>query len=211
MKPLAIFGYNGFARETADIAADLGYTDVIYVVESIVDTSNHKLILESDIHQIVGTHQFSIGVGDGNIRKLIFDKFPNLNFCNLIHPSVTMAQELRSHIATCRGAIFAAGVRLTNSILVSDFVVLNLNVTVGHDSVLNSFVSVMPGANISGNVNLMPFAYVGTGATILQGKDVDNRLVIGERSVVGAGSLVRQSVEPGSTVVGNPARELKRI
>ena len=43
-------------------------------------------------------------------------------------------------------------------------------------------------------------ASIGSGATLLGG------IVIGEKAVVGAGSVVTTDVPPGSTVAGNPAR-----
>ncbi len=46
-------------------------------------------------------------------------------------------------------------------------------------------------------------ASIGTGATILCG------IVIGERAVVGAGSVVTRDVAPGLVVAGSPARPLR--
>ncbi|MGA2018378.1 MAG: acyltransferase [Opitutaceae bacterium] len=48
-------------------------------------------------------------------------------------------------------------------------------------------------------------ASIGTGATILCG------IVIGERAVVGAGSVVTRDVAPGSVVAGSPARPLRTL
>lgn len=48
-------------------------------------------------------------------------------------------------------------------------------------------------------------ASVGSGATILGG------VTIGEKSVVGAGSVVTEDVPPGVVVAGNPARILRRL
>jgi acetyltransferase-like isoleucine patch superfamily enzyme len=45
-------------------------------------------------------------------------------------------------------------------------------------------------------------ASIGSGATLLGG------IVIGEKAIVGAGSVVTTDVPPGSTVAGNPARIL---
>lgn len=48
-------------------------------------------------------------------------------------------------------------------------------------------------------VSILQDCWIGTSATILEG------VIIGPRSVVGAGALVRHSVAPGETVVGVPA------
>ena len=47
-------------------------------------------------------------------------------------------------------------------------------------------------------------AYVGSGALIRQG------ITIGAGAVVGMGAVVVRDVAPGETVVGNPARVLRR-
>jgi UDP-2-acetamido-3-amino-2,3-dideoxy-glucuronate N-acetyltransferase len=47
-------------------------------------------------------------------------------------------------------------------------------------------------------------ASIGSGATILCG------VTIGEGAVVGAGAVVTRDVEAGSTVVGNPARPVRK-
>lgn len=47
-------------------------------------------------------------------------------------------------------------------------------------------------------------AVIGAGAIILPG------ITIGENSLVGAGSIVTQDVEPNTTVVGNPAKHLPK-
>jgi acetyltransferase-like isoleucine patch superfamily enzyme len=48
-------------------------------------------------------------------------------------------------------------------------------------------------------------ASIGANATILPG------LVIGEKSLVGAGAVVTRDVAPFTVVVGNPAREVRKI
>jgi acetyltransferase-like isoleucine patch superfamily enzyme len=48
-------------------------------------------------------------------------------------------------------------------------------------------------------------ASIGSGATIL------SKVTIGERAIVGAGSVVTRDVPPDVIVVGNPARILRRV
>jgi acetyltransferase-like isoleucine patch superfamily enzyme len=48
-------------------------------------------------------------------------------------------------------------------------------------------------------------ASIGSGATILAG------VTVGERALVGAGSVVTRDVPPGAVVAGNPARLLRMI
>jgi acetyltransferase-like isoleucine patch superfamily enzyme len=62
----------------------------------------------------------------------------------------------------------------------------------------------MPSANLSGNVTVEDGAFIGSGATILQG------LTIGKGATVGAGAVVTRDVAPGLTVVGVPARPMKK-
>ncbi len=48
-------------------------------------------------------------------------------------------------------------------------------------------------------------ASIGSGATIL------SKITIGERAIVGAGSVVTRDVPPDTIVAGNPARALRRV
>lgn len=63
---------------------------------------------------------------------------------------------------------------------------------------------VNPGANISGNVQIGSGCEIGTGACIIQGKQ------LGPNTVVGAGSVIIRDVPGYCTIVGNPGRILER-
>ena len=75
--------------------------------------------------------------------------------------------------------------------------------TVGHDSIIRAYSSIMPGVNVSGEVILGEKSYIGTGAKII------NLVEIGENVVVGAGAVVSKSFPGNCTVVGVPAKVIK--
>lgn len=141
------------------------------------------------------------GVGAPEIRYQMIQRAKQfkVRFATLIHPSVISSR----WITLGSGVVVTAGCILTNQIMLGNHVHLNHDCTVGHDAVLNDFVTLAPGVHISGNVHLNEGAYVGTGANIIEKK------IIGEWSVIGAGSTVVKNVPPNTTVVGTPAQVIK--
>jgi sugar O-acyltransferase (sialic acid O-acetyltransferase NeuD family) len=76
--------------------------------------------------------------------------------------------------------------------------------SVGHDSVVGDFCSVMPSVNLSGGVTVGDRTLIGVGAKIHQ------NLKIGSDAVVGMGSVVLSDVPDHCTALGNPARIVKK-
>lgn len=122
----------------------------------------------------------------------------------MIHPSATFGKSQLERFNKCIGNVITAGVRFTNNIEVSNFGVYNLNSTIGHDCIIDEYVNISPNASISGNVYLESQVFVGTNATIIQGKK------IGKCSVIGAGAVVIDNVPDNCTVAGVPAKIIQR-
>ncbi len=205
MKKLVIFGNSGFAKEVADIGFDQGYEQIIFAVQS---NPREQEVLEDSIEDLKKDSDFAFGIGEGKVRERLYEKYKDFSFVNLIHSSATFGNNQRKKLDSAIGVIVAAGVRITNSVDIGDFTVFNLNVTIGHDSKIDSFASCMPGANISGNVIVNKGAYIGTGSVILQGASTENPMLIGANAVIGAGSVVTKNVSENVTVAGVPAKKL---
>lgn len=142
-------------------------------------------------------------IGNAEVRRTVVRKLSeneNIHFPNLIDPSVQISKRVRLG----KGNILCAGTILTADIVLKDFVILNLDCTVGHDVQLDSYVTVYPSVNISGNVTVGEGCELGTGSQIIQGKR------LGERTIVGAGAVVIEDLPGCCTVVGVPAAVVKR-
>ncbi len=114
----------------------------------------------------------------------------------LVHPSVVLA----SNAEIGPGSYVGPAAVISFNAKIGSYVIIDVHVSVGHDAVVNDFSAVFPGARITGRCRLGEYSMVGSNATLLPGT------IVGNRSVVGAGSLAHGSVEPDTTIFGIPAR-----
>lgn len=209
MEKVVIIGAGGFAREVLDICAACNQDKPTYeMIGFIVDPQygspgtliNDKPILgdytwlEKHASQVLVT----CAVGAPQHRLHLVQRAQKLGckFFNLIHPSTILTR----WVTFGEGVIIAAGSILTNQIRIGNHVHINLDCTIGHDAVLENFVTVSPGVHISGNVRAKTGCFIGTGVNVIE------KLELGEWSIVGAGSVVIKDVPPNTTVVGVPAK-----
>lgn len=211
MTRLGIFGASGFAREVADIGADLGYEPVLIARDEAELAGwgfDVPIILEREMPadpEMV----FAIGIGDNPARERVAARHAqHLRFPSLIHPSATFGRGQRAVVEAASGAIVCAGVRFTNNIRVGDFAIFNLNATIGHDVDIDSFVNIAPGVCVSGNVHIRTRCWIGTGAAINQGMP-DAKLTIGAGTTIGSGAVVVRDCDEDAVYVGVPARRIK--
>lgn len=211
MKTVGIFGTSGFARETGDICHALGIKPV-YVTHNKSEVSSwefdDQIIHENEAEKFKDMG-FTVGIGENLIRQKIMLKFANrVKFVNIIHPDASLGLQQAEKLNRSTGIIICAGARFTNNISVGNFCIFNLNCTIGHDCIVEDFVNVAPGANISGNVHIGSFSWIGTGAAVNQGK-FDDKLRIGRNTTVGSGSVVTKSCDENAVYAGIPARRIK--
>lgn len=210
MEKIAIVGSGGFAREVLTLINDINCQTKKYEFMGFVgfDKSQtmHGYPVVGNDEEINNTKEpiaLVIAVGEPNLKEKIRLKYTNplISFPTLIHPSVMVGDW--GSVSIGDGCIICAGGILTTDIVLHDFVTLNLQCTVGHDTVINDYASFMPSVNISGEVNVGKGVYIGTGAKII------NQLEIGENTIVGAGAVVAKSLPANCTAVGVPAKPIK--
>lgn len=143
-----------------------------------------------------------LGIGNPSVKRKIVKKIASMgdfDYITLIDQSAFLGRDVRIG----NGVFIGGGTFITTNIDIKDFSTINLSCTIGHDSVLEPYVTVAPGVNISGNCLIKEGVDFGTGATIIQGKTV------GKWSIVGAGSVIVKDIPANTTAVGNPSKVIK--
>ena len=209
MKDLAIYGAGGFGRETALLVQQINAISPRWKMKGFYDdglkagqTIDKWPVLGgiNEVLQLTVDTDIVVAMADPVTRKSIVEKLNNKNlaFPTIIHPTCQTGDDNNQ---LGKGCILTAGTILTTGIKLNDFVIINLLSTLGHDVILGSFSTVMPGCSISGNVRIGECTMMGTGARILQ------NLTIGKNCKIGAGAVVTQSFIDDKTIVGVPAYE----
>lgn len=127
----------------------------------------------------------------GQLMKLPISAGPAI-----VHPSASADRTAVLGSGTVANRLVAIG----SGSVIGQHVHLNRGSLVGHDCSLSDFVSVGPGAILTGSVRAEKGVYIGAGATILPD------ILLGHNSTIGAGAVVTKNVPPFAVVVGNPAR-----
>lgn len=212
MKDLIIIGSGGLGRETVWTAERINSVSPEWNILGFIDDNIQVQGQLIDGYRVIGTTAavakykdayFVCAVGSAKIRKRIVEKVKavaDVKFATLIDPTCVCSRE-RTEIG--EGCIICANTYVTLDIKIGSHVYIGGNSTVGHDSRIDDFVTVYPGANVSGSTYLGTGCEMGTGSKIIQG------LSVGMNTIVGAGAVVVRNLPPDCTAVGVPARVIK--
>ena len=214
-RDLFIIGTSGLAREMAMLAEAINARQQQWNIRGFISESKQDIGAPVQGGVIIGDDEWLlrsnieadlfIGIGFPHIRERVLipylDEGDRFNYPNFIHPSVISDSK---RVELGRGNAIAAGCVLTCDIVLGDFNLLNLNTTMGHDVFIGNYNVMNPGTNVSGGVKIGHRILLGTGSQILENR------VVGDDTIVGAGAVVTKDFPPGETVVGVPAKPLKK-
>jgi sugar O-acyltransferase (sialic acid O-acetyltransferase NeuD family) len=210
MKSIAIFGAGGLGMEVLSLIQSLSeWSPVGFYDDNITKgTFIHGLEVLGGINDLLRSSEQNlsliIAVGDPLVKaKLVnqLKKCEAIDYPTVIHPNAIIMD--KSSIKIGAGSIICAGSILTTEISIGKHVLINLNVTVGHNTELGDYCSVMPGVNLAGSVHLGNEVLIGSGANIR------NSVQLGDRCKIGMGAVVLKDIASGATAVGVPAKVVK--
>ena len=141
------------------------------------------------------------GIAFPSVKKKLFDQYQNLafNFPNFIAKNAWVSKA----VTFGKGCIVYPGTAINYETEIDDFVVINMNCSLGHNCSIQSFSSLAPGVNLGGNTTIGSCVEMGIGASTVQGIYIDDHAIIGGQA------MVITNVKKADIVVGIPAKSLK--
>lgn len=212
MKKIFIIGAGGFGREVAWLIERINQVKPEWQLQGFIDDNAEIHGTSEDSYPVIGGCEYLkqceeeiwavCAIGAAEVRERVIQKvkeYRNVRFATLIDPSVSMS----SRVEIGEGSILCSGTVCTVDIHIGCHVIINLNCTVGHDAIIEDFVTIYPSVNVSGCAVIEKGVELGTGTQIIQGKRVSSY------TIVGAGAVVIKDLPEKCTAVGIPARPVK--
>lgn len=209
---LVVIGAGGFGRETLDVVHAINSRSSSFDVLGVLDDAPSELNLERlaarDIRYLgaieewlsaaADESEFAVAIGKPSVRRELATRFESSGHqpATLIHPSAVIGSQTQIGA----GTIICSGVQVSTNVRLGRHVHLNPSVVIGHDSMLEDFVSANPNATVSGECTICCGTLLGAASVILQG------LLVGAGATVGAAACVVDNVSEAATVKGVPGR-----
>lgn len=208
---MIIVGAKGFAKEVLEIL----HQNNQLIGLAFYDDVNHDLpdllfgkfpILKNETqakeHFEIFGDEFTIGIGDPKLRKMLHNIF------TAIGGKYTSTVSTTSYIGNygnqiMDGCNIMQNVVLTNDITLKKGVLINQMTSIGHDVIIGEFSEICPNVSISGNCTIGDYVFIGTGAIVLP------KINIGNNVIIGAGAVVNKDLPDNCVAVGIPAKIIK--
>lgn len=211
MKRLVIIGAGGFGREVLSWARQSAAHGTEWTVRGFIDDNPVAPgIAELDVPRLGGIADyrpqpddvFTCAIGRVDVKQRCIETVRAAGgvFVPVIHRSVVIGER----VVIGEGAILCPGVIVCPDARIGNFVSVNLHSTVAHDCRIGDWTQIHCHVDVTGNVMIGASVTIGSHASLLPG------VTVGDRTIIGAGTVVNRDVECDVTVVGVPAKVIKR-
>lgn len=142
--------------------------------------------------------EVTITLDDTNLKEKLYWLYKNadFHFAKLISPDAYVSKFTKID----EGVIIQRGVNIGPSVEIGICSKINVYANIMHDGIIGKFCTIAPNAVTLGYVQIGDNVFIGAHSTLLP------HVVIGNKSVVGAGAVVTKNVPDNTIVKGVPAR-----
>ncbi len=167
----------------------------------------HRLISFDKFCMFKGKKSALIAIADPKIRIKLTRKLEK----HQIHRFSLIAENFTNfqNVSIGNGSVICDRFIATCDIKIGDGFHGNVGGIIEHDCLIGDFVTFSPGVICNGNVTIGDNVFVGSGAVIRNGTK-ERPLKIGRNAVIGMGAVVTKDVKSNTTVVGNPAKVVRK-
>jgi sugar O-acyltransferase (sialic acid O-acetyltransferase NeuD family) len=201
---LIILGAGGHGRVVADIAVQAGWTVVGFVDDNIAPGTPDTLSLPvlGDRDWFYASPQNScrvaLGIGDNYTRMVLvkFLKMANIRLATVMSPFAVVSPfaQIGPGTVIMPGAVVNAGA------IIGEGVIINTGAVVEHDTRVGNYAHLSSNSTLGGGADVGEFTHIALGATVLP------LIHIGNRTILGAGSVATRSIPDDVIAFGIPAR-----
>ena len=206
MTDIIIIGAAGCGREVACWIEDINMIEPTWNVLGFLDDNLNALDMFPSRYRIIGSIQnheprenvkYAMGIASPSVKKTIGSMLikKGAQFASIIHPSVHNYSEYELGV----GLVAYPNAKIATGCRIGNFVTLQSTI-LGHDAILEDYVTVSSSCGITGGTKLHEGCFIGDHACIAVGMD------IGAWAYIGIGSVVIREVRENTRVFGNPAR-----
>lgn len=210
MKNLIIIGARGFGRESYELFKHKRFHLFKYRIKGFLDDKADALkgykgyppiLGPTETYEIKKNDVFFCALGDPIQRekyvKIILEKGGNFISCisdyAIINPTAKIGN----------GAFVGAYAILSADVVVDDFSVIHPFCNIGHDNKIGKYCEVESYVAIGGYSNIGDYVTIHPHSTVLP------RVQVGNKAMVGAGSVVLKNVPNETSVFGVPAKRIE--
>lgn len=208
MKKLYIVGAGGFGREVYAWVKQHPEFNKSWTLAGFLDDNadalmrfgNFSSVIPLKSHEVLNSNVYICALGLPLVKAKLMAPLieQKAEFISFVHPTAVIGERVKLG----RGVVVCPGVSISVDISIGDFSMIGPNTTIGHDGTIGAWCTLCAQCDITGRVTINDGVFLGSRVSIIPGKK------IGNKSILGAGSVVISDVPEGVTVVGNPARIL---
>lgn len=204
---MLIVGAKGFAKEILEILHQKNETKNLCFYDDVNDDIPDKLYNEFPILKSLEevqkyfkniSSEFTLGIGNPTLRRMLYDKFVNLGG-NFTCTFSKYAEIGSFGVKIEEGCNIMSGVKISNDVRIGKGTMIYYNTVITHDVEVGQFVEISPNVTVLGRAQIGDFVHLATGAIIFP--DVK----IGNNSIIAAGAVVSKDVPKNTMVAGIPA------